>query len=283
MASYHGNICLLLLLEVGTTIRQMYGQARRNKAYGRAIRNPFSTLWDSAIDVIKSSPIGKRLSIAAFDIAEDDDIGGDTHSPAVPPFRALGPVDPNAVLLPFSLTSLSTKEPSALQDAEFQETSPSPSKISDQSDEPSVSDKSSLTHSSVLDSSFLIHSAADELPIAALASFDSPRSIKSASSKDIKISDLENILHIAKLDSVQLFETFASNFTDDCGLSKIGEASYSEVYAYIDHVSGSKRVIKIIPMAPEQSDISSSISDVFQEASIAKELSQHSGYVDVTS
>jgi hypothetical protein len=232
------------------------------RTYGKAsaTRSKFSTIWDDAIDVIKSSPMGKRLSL---------------FLPSTQPESAAdhildSPISKRSVLNNVNDARLNSLETHTDRQTESEEKTDhrlsSPSSISSAVTSSSISHHPSPIY---IDSSSLLGSE-----VSSLVSHCSVGSNAQGSDPLLQL-----IASSTSGDTIS-FADFDRKFGNAISFAKLGEASFSEVFAFT--IEGSCRVLKIIPVAQNVNDLCSSVADVLQEVHIAKTLSTCSGYITIT-
>lgn len=91
---------------------------------------------------------------------------------------------------------------------------------------------------------------------------------------------MEKLLRLCKMPVVLDFESYIERARVDGGLSKLNEASYSEVFMQDKSKAMGSKIFKIIPFGKEELD-QSPIQDILQELGIAKLVMSLDGFVDI--
>lgn len=94
------------------------------------------------------------------------------------------------------------------------------------------------------------------------------------------ISQMEKLLHLCKTPAVMDFRSYIDRAHTLGEITKLNEASYSEVFMQDSSKIGFSKIYKIIPFGNEELN-QSPIQDILQELSIAKLVMTLDGFVDI--
>ena len=97
---------------------------------------------------------------------------------------------------------------------------------------------------------------------------------------DSRETDFDRLVSLSEPPRVVSFDEFVNGLLENGTISKLGEASFSEVFLYKSK-GKENLVLKIIPFAEQLTEESCSINDVYQEARIAKDMSYVDGFMKV--
>lgn len=94
------------------------------------------------------------------------------------------------------------------------------------------------------------------------------------------LSQMEKLLSLCKTPTVMDFQSYIYRASTGGTISKLNEASYSEVFIQENTKLGYSKIYKIIPFGNEELD-QSPIQDILQELGIAKLVMSLDGFVDI--
>lgn len=94
------------------------------------------------------------------------------------------------------------------------------------------------------------------------------------------LSQMEKLLHLCKTPAIMDFHAYIERAQSQGEISKLNEASYSEVFIQENENTGASKIFKIIPFGNEELH-QSPIQDILQELNIAKLVMNLDGFVDI--